>query len=65
MPSSDEKLQKVAAETVSGDEMSNFDGFYFVPDYDDFDGNYKLAFFNFKEECILYIFSTLTLYLNN
>ena len=50
MPSSDEKLQKMESEAVSGDEMSKFDGFYFVPDYDDYDGNYKLAFFNFKEE---------------
>ena len=50
MPSSDEKLQKIEPEAISGDEMSRFDGFYFVPDYDDYDGNYKLAFFNFKEE---------------
>ena len=50
MPSIDEKLQKTEIESVSGNEMSKFDGFYFVPDYDDFEGNYKLAFFNFKEE---------------
>ena len=50
MPSSDEKLEKMEPETLSGDEMSKFDGFYFVPDYDDYEGNYKLAFFNFKEE---------------
>jgi len=50
MPSSDEKLQKIECGAVSGNEMSEFDGFYFVPDYDDYDGNYKLAFFKFKEE---------------
>ncbi len=53
MPSSDDKLQKVEPEAISGDEMSRFDGFYFVPDYEDFEGNYKLAFFNFKEEWTL------------
>lgn len=53
MSSSDDKLQKVEPETLSGDEMSRFDGFYFVPDYEDFEGNYKLAFFNFKEEWTL------------
>jgi hypothetical protein len=50
MPSSDEKVQQIESGTISGDEMSKFDGFYFVPDYDDYDENYKLAFFNFKEE---------------
>jgi hypothetical protein len=50
MFSSKEKTQKTETEGVSGDEMNKFDGFYFVPDYDDYDGNYKLAFFNFKEE---------------
>ena len=50
MPSSDEKVQQIESGTISGDEMVKFDGFYFVPDYDDYDENYKLAFFNFKEE---------------
>lgn len=50
MFSSKEKTQKTEAEGVNGDEMIKFDGFYFVPDYDDFEENYKLAFFNFKEE---------------
>ena len=50
MPSFDEEMQKDEVDSVSGDEMSKFDGFYFIPDHDDFDGNYKLAFFNFKEE---------------
>ena len=50
MPPSDEKVQQIESGTISGDEMSKFDGFYFVPDYDDYDENYKLAFFNFKEE---------------
>ena len=50
MFSSKEKTQKTEAEGVNGNEMSKFDGFYFVPDYDDFEENYKLAFFNFKEE---------------
>lgn len=27
-----------------------YDGFYFVPTYDDFEESYQLAFFNFKEE---------------
>jgi hypothetical protein len=27
-----------------------YDGFYFVPDYDDFYSNMKLAFFSFKDE---------------
>jgi hypothetical protein len=45
-----QKDEDESAESVSGNEMSDFDGFYFVPDYDDFDENYKLAFFNFKEE---------------
>ena len=50
MSSSDNKLKNNEPEALTGDEMSRFDGFYFVPDYDDYDGNYKLAFFNFKEE---------------
>lgn len=50
MPSSNEESQKNEDESVSGDEMNKFDGFYFVPDYDDYEGNYKLAFFHFKEE---------------
>ena len=27
-----------------------YDGFYFVPDYDDYYANLKLAFFSFKDE---------------
>lgn len=50
MASLSEKTEKPDFQSVSGDEMTKFDGFYFVPDYDDFEGNYKLAFFNFKEE---------------
>jgi hypothetical protein len=46
----EQSKNKILGKTISGDEMSKFDGFYFVPDYDDYDGNYKLAFFNFKEE---------------
>jgi hypothetical protein len=50
MSHSDEKLEKDDQESLSGDEIDKFDGFYFVPDYDDYDEIYKLAFFKFKDE---------------
>ena len=36
--------------TISGNEMDEFDGFYFVPDPENFEDNYKMIFFNMKEE---------------
>lgn len=37
-------------ENVSGNELEKFDGFYFVPDEEDFESNYKMIFFNMKDE---------------
>jgi hypothetical protein len=36
-------------EIVPRDEMSEFDGFYFVPDDDDYEENCKIAFFKIKD----------------
>ncbi len=40
----------IPEEGVTGDELSKFDGFYFIPDEEDFENNYKMIFFNMKEE---------------
>ena len=45
-----QKTEDAVTPAVSGNEMEDFDGFYFVPDSDDFDNNYKMIFFNMKEE---------------
>ena len=51
MFSSKEKTQKTEAEGVNGDEMIKFDGFYFVPDYDDFNRFCFCPFFFEIEKC--------------
>ena len=44
------KTEDAVDPAVSGNEMEDFDGFYFIPDSEDFDNNYKMVFFNMKEE---------------
>lgn len=39
-------------EHLKENEMDGYDGFYFIPSYDDEDEeSYKLAFFNLKDDC--------------
>jgi hypothetical protein len=40
-------------EIVPHDEMKDFDGFYFVPDENDYEDNCKIAFFKIKELMII------------
>ena len=35
---------------ASDSELDKFDGFYFIPDEEDYEENYKLVFFNFEGE---------------
>ena len=35
---------------VTDKNPEKYDGFYFIPDYEDYEGNMKLAFFSFKDE---------------
>ena len=43
------KTEDAVDPAISGNEMEEFDGFYFIPDSEDFDNNYKMVFFNMKE----------------
>lgn len=45
------KVEEPEDPSISGNEMDEFDGFYFIPDSEDFDNNYKMVFFNMKDEC--------------
>jgi len=47
---SKKEVDEPADPVVTNDEMNRFDGFYFIPDSDDFEDNYKMIFFNMKEE---------------
>ena len=44
------EVEEAIENIVSNNEMEKFDGFYFIPDTEDFDNNYKMIFFKMREE---------------
>lgn len=44
------KVEPEVKNEEAEEHPETYDGFYFVPDFDDFEANLKLAFFTFKDE---------------
>jgi len=44
------KAEVEEKEQEDGDVADNYDGFYFLPDFEDFEDNMQLAFFKFKDD---------------
>ena len=50
------KKKEVPEVEIENPDVSEdkYDGFYFIPDYEDYEGNMKLAFFTFKDDFCLH-----------